>query len=184
MFDLRQAASRGEVYTCSVDRPAIRTPLELYAHAVAIEREAAERYAELAQRMDDLGNDDVSKLFRTLAVFEAEHLSTLEARTAGLSLPQIDPGEYAWLDAGAPETVARELVYRLLTPRAALDIALDAERRARQFFADVRATATDPGLRALAQEMAAEEQGHIAMVEQAIARTPDVRVDWTTVFGD
>jgi len=32
--------------------------------------------------------------------------------------------------------------------------------------------------------MALEEQGHIAMVEQAIARTPDVRVDWTTIFGD
>jgi hypothetical protein len=32
--------------------------------------------------------------------------------------------------------------------------------------------------------MAAEEQGHIAMVEQARARTPDVRVDWSTVFGD
>ena len=162
----------------------IRTTVELYAHAIAIEREAAERYAELAQRMDDLGNDEVSALFRRLAVFEAEHLQTLEARTAGVDLPRIAPGAYAWLDASAPETAARELVYRLLTPRAALDIALDAERRAQQFFADVRASATDAGLRALAQEMAAEEQGHIAMVEQGIARTPDVRVDWATVFGD
>lgn len=162
----------------------IRSTADLYAHAIAIEREAAERYAELAQRMDDLGNDEVSALFRRLAVFEAEHLQSLEARTAGVDLPALAPGEYAWLDAGAPETVARELVYRLLTPRAALDIALAAERRARQFFADVRSAATDPGLRALAQEMAAEEQGHIAMVEQAIARTPDVRVDWATVFGE
>jgi len=163
---------------------AIRTPAELYAHAIAIEREAAETYAEFAQRMGDLGNDDVSKLFRTLAVFEAEHLQTLESRTAGVEMPALKAGEYAWLDAAAPETAARELVYRLLTPRAALDIALDAERRAQKFFVDVRATATDPALRALAQEMAAEELGHIAMVERAIERTPDVRVDWTTVFGD
>jgi rubrerythrin len=162
----------------------IRSPGELYAHAIAIEREAAERYAELAQRMDDLGNGDVATLFRTLAVFEAEHLDTLEARTAGVPVPSVAPGEYAWLDAGAPETAARELVYRLLTPHQALAIALEAERRAQAFFATVFATATDPALHALAQEMAAEEQGHIAMVEQAIARTPEGRVDWARVFGD
>ena len=162
---------------------AIRDPGELYAHAIAIEREAAERYAALARHMDDLGNEEVADLFRRLAVFEAEHLDTLEARTAGLQVPKIAEGEYAWLDAAAPETVARELVYRLLTPRAALDIALDAERRAQRFFAEVKASAADPALRALAQEMAAEEQGHVAMVEQLIARTPEACVDWSTVFG-
>jgi len=163
---------------------AIRTPAELYAHAIAIEREAAERYAELAEHMADLGNEDVAELFRRLAVFEAEHLDTLEGRTAGVAVPEIATSGYAWLDVGAPETVAHELVFRLLTPRAALEIALQAERRAQKFFADVKVTADDPALRALAQEMALEEQGHIAMVEQAIARTPDVRVDWSTVFGD
>ena len=162
----------------------IRSAPELYAHAIAIEREAAERYAELAQRMDDLGNDDVAQLFRRLAVFEAEHLDTLERRTNGVQVPQVAPGEYAWMDAGAPETVARELVFRLLTPRHALGIALEAERRAQQFFAEVKATATDPALRALAQEMALEEAGHIAMVEQALANTPDAQVDWATIFGD
>lgn len=162
----------------------IRTPAELYAHAIAIEREAADTYADFAKRMDDFGNEEVAKLFRTLAVFEAEHLGTLEARTAGVAVPKIAPGEYAWLDAGAPETVARELVYRLLTPRQALAIALEAERRAHQFFADVRATAEDPALRALAQEMAAEELGHIAMVERALERTPEGRVNWARIFGD
>lgn len=162
----------------------VRSPNELYAHAIAIEREAAERYAELAQHMEDLGNDEVGALFRRLAIYEAEHLQTLEARTAGVALPGIDAGEYAWLDAGAPETVARELVFRLLTPHAALGLALEAERRAQQFFAGVRASAADPALRALAQEMAAEELEHIALVEQALARVPDVRVDWATVFGD
>ena len=61
----------------------VSTPNELYAHAIAIEREAAERYSEFAQHMADEGNDQVATLFRTLAVFEAEHLDTLEARTKG-----------------------------------------------------------------------------------------------------
>jgi len=164
--------------------PAVASPQELYAHALAIEREAAERYAELAQRMDDLGNEEVAELFRRLAVFEAEHLDTLERRTQGVDVPDIPPGKYAWLDAGAPENVARELVFRLLTPRHALGIALEAERRAEAFFREVKQTAADPALRALAQEMAMEEAGHIAMVEQALARTPDAQVDWATIFGD
>jgi len=162
----------------------VSTPNELYAHAIAIEREAAERYAEFAQRMADEGNDAVATLFRTLAVFEAEHLGTLEARTKGVAVPKIEPGEYAWLDTGAPETAAHDLVFRLLTPHQALEIALEAERRAKQFFVEVKETATDPALRALAQEMAAEEEGHISMVQLALERTPPGRVDWGRFFGD
>jgi rubrerythrin len=162
----------------------VSTPNELYAHAIAIEREAAERYAEFAQHMADEGNDEVATLFRTLAVFEAEHLETLEARTKGVNVPQIAPGEYAWLDTGAPETAAHDLVFRLLTAHQALEIALEAERRAKQFFVDVKETATDPALRALAQEMALEEDGHIAMVELALERTPQGHVDGGRVFGD
>lgn len=162
----------------------VSTPNELYAHAIAIEREAAERYAEFAQHMADEGNDEVATLFRTLAVFEAEHLETLEARTRGVKVPKVEPGEYAWLDAGAPETAAHELVFRLMTPHQALEIALEAERRAKNFFAEVKETAADPALRALAQEMAAEEEGHIAMVQLALERTPTGQVEWARVFGD
>jgi len=99
-------------------------------------------------------------------------------------VPRIEAGDYAWLDTGAPETAAHDLVFRLLTPRQALAIALEAEHRAQHFFAEVKETATDPALRALAQEMAAEEEGHIAMVELALERTPDGHVDWGRVFGD
>lgn len=162
----------------------VRTPNALYAHAIAIEREAVERYTELAQHMADLGNDAVAALFRTLAAYETEHLDALKARTAGIPLPRIAQGAYAWLDEGAPETAAHELIFRLITPRQVLAIALDAERRAQQFFATVQATAGDAALRALAQEMAAEEQEHVAMVEQALARAPEGRVDWAAVFGD
>jgi rubrerythrin len=172
-----------QMYAMSLAVP-VGSPNELYAHAIAIEREAAERYAEFAQHMADEGNDDVATLFRTLAVFEAEHLDTLEARTKDVKVPSIGPGEYAWLDAGAPETAAHDLVFRLLTPHQALEIALEAERRAKHFFMEVKETASDPALRALAQEMAMEEEGHIAMVQLALERTPTGQVDWGRVFGD
>ena len=151
----------------------IQSGPELYAHAIAIEREAAERYAEFAERMADLGNEPLAELFGRLAGFEAEHLDALLRRTEGVALPELGTSEYRWLDAGVPETAARELIFRLMTPRHALAIALEAEKRAQVFFEHVFMTADDPAVRALAQEMAAEEQEHAGMVERLLERTPD-----------
>ena len=151
----------------------IQSPTELYAHAIAIEREAAERYSELAERMDDEGREELARVFALLAQMEAEHLETLERRTAGLALPEITPGKYHWLDNGAPETAGHELVFRLMTPRQALAIALHAERRAQAFFERVAWSADDPALRALAREMMAEELGHVELVARMLEATPE-----------
>ena len=161
----------------------IQSAVELYAHAIAIEREAAERYSEFAERMADLGNDAVAELFDRLAGFEAEHLETLLRRSDGVTLPIPAAGAYKWLDAAAPETGARELVFRLMTPRHALEIALAAEKRAQAFFEHVLTTAEDPALRALAKEMAAEELEHVKLVEQLLADTPDPNVDWDAALA-
>ena len=161
----------------------IQSAVELYAHAIAIEREAAERYSEFAERMADLGNDAVAELFDRLAGFEAEHLETLLRRSDGVTLPIPAAGAYKWLDAAAPETGARELLFRLMTPRHALEIALAAEKRAQAFFEHVLTTAEDPALRALAKEMAAEELEHVKLVEQLLADTPDPNVDWDAALA-
>ncbi len=153
--------------------PAVSSAEELYAHAIALEREAAERYGEFARRMAQIGCNDVAEVFATLAGCETDHLDTLERRTTGVTLPALGPGEYRWLDAGAPETAAREFVTRQMTPRQALFIALQAEKRARDFFEHVQRAAAEPALRTLAQELAAEEREHIAIVERELARTPD-----------
>lgn len=150
----------------------IETPNELYAHAIAIEREAVERYSELAELMDDRGNAAVAEVFARLAGLEAEHLESLRRRTEGIDVPDLRAADYRWLDAGAPETAARELVFRLLGPREALQIALGAERRAQSFFEDVMFRADDPALRALAREMAADEGEHILLIERLLERTP------------
>jgi rubrerythrin len=162
----------------------IRSAAELYVHAIAIEREAAERYAEFAQRMDDLGNTAVAEIFATLAHFEAEHLEALERRSQGVVLPELDMHQYRWLDAGAPETAARELVFRLLSVRNALTIALGAEKRAQAFFEFALLTADDPALRSLAREMAAEEAEHVMLIERLLERTPDPAVDWASLYQD
>jgi rubrerythrin len=141
----------------------VASAAELYAHAIAIEREADERYAECAERMEDLGNPAVEVLL---------------ARTSGVALPALAAHEYRWLDAGAPETAARELVFRFMTPRQALSIALRAARRAQAFFEHVLMTAADPALRALAREMAAEEAEHSEVLERILEKVSKPLADW------
>ena len=160
----------------------IDSAAELYVHAIAIEREAAERYAELAERMADLGNHAVADLFGFLSRAEMQHLAALRRRTRGVALPALD-ADYSWLGEGPAETVARELVFRLMSQRDALQIALQAEKRARAFFEQVVRSAEDPALRALAREMAAEEAEHVALIERMLARTPDPNVDWSAISG-
>jgi rubrerythrin len=153
----------------------------LYAHAIAIEREAVQRYTEFSWRMADAGNDAAAEVFGTLARLEAQHLGELLKRTRKMKLPGLAPREYAWLDAGAPETAARELVFRLMTPRHALEIALAGEKRAAAFFERVVLTASDAALRALAAGMAADEGAHVALLEQLLETTPPV-LDWASVY--
>jgi|SoiMethySBSTD1v2_1073268.scaffolds.fasta_scaffold49321_2 hemerythrin-like domain-containing protein/rubrerythrin len=156
----------------------IGTTAALYAHAIAIEREAVERYAEFAARMSDLGNEDVARLFTALARTETDHLKKLEAQAGSLALPAIDGIEHAWLDSGSPEAPARELVYRTMGPREALSIALASEQRAQALFLRVQRLAQHPALQSLAQEMAFEESSHVALIEQALALTPNASPDW------
>jgi rubrerythrin len=159
----------------------IESAAELYVHAIAIEREAAERYAEFARRMADEGNDEVAAVLRKLAGLETEHLEALQRRTAGIALPKLET-DYQWLDTGAPEAVAHDLVFRLMTPSQALAVALDAEKRAHAFFNHVQHVAADPALRALAKEMAAEEEQHIVMLLEVIQRVPSPFVDWASIY--
>src|SRR5690242_16038906 len=151
---------------------AIQSAAELYAHAIAIEREAAQRYSELAERMDDEGREELARVFAELARMEAEHLDTLERRTEGLELPEVPQGDYRWLSHAAPETAPHDLVFRLMTPGTALAVALAAEHRAEAFFEHVCWSAPDPALRALAREMAAEERSHVALIGALMQATP------------
>jgi len=145
----------------------------LYAHALLIEREAVERYREFATHMAERGNDALAELFDQLAVFEGEHAYHLAKKTAGMTLPKLAAGEHAWLDQDAPVPESHAFIYRMLTPRMALEIALRAEERAKAFFDRVIAETGDAGIREAAMGMARDEQAHIAWVNEALARVPE-----------
>ncbi len=105
---------------------------DFYAHAIAIEREAAENYRELAAQMGNLGNQEIAKLFERLANMEQLHALGLQARAKGIKLPRLGAKAHAWLDAGPTEVSHYELLFSRVQPHHVLLLALRAERHAKE----------------------------------------------------
>lgn len=153
-------------------RQPIRTVEEFYAHALAIELEAAERYAEFEGYFRDRGEEVIAGLCANIGRMEADHFRELVAASRHLQLPAIDPGGYAWLGAGSPEAPAREFFYRVATPRHLLEIALQAEMNAFAFFQHVGLTSDSVEVCRLARQMAEEEHEHAVWVRNALEYHP------------
>jgi rubrerythrin len=145
----------------------------LYVHALAIAQEAIARYREFAMHVADHGNDTVSELFSRLADLEVEHALHVAKKVASIRSPKLIPGEYAWLHSQPLLPEARELIFRMLTPRQALEIAVRAEERAKAFFMQVLAASDDAGERELAIEFGRDEDSHIAWLRDALAGVPE-----------
>jgi rubrerythrin len=150
----------------------VGTLAECYAQALMVEREAAARCAEFAEFLEDHGELASAAVFRKLARYEQHHVNELSRRAQGFPLPELSPWEFSWLDDAPPERVSREFVFHLMTPYHAIKIALDAEQRARAMFARVAGMTQDAEVKALAEELAAEEREHVGWLEEALAKAP------------
>ena len=146
-----------------------RTLPDLYAHALVLEREAANRFAVLARCMRDAGMDHLAEEFETLGKEEREQYELLSVGTAGRDIPEPQPWEYAWHYVG-PE--ADKLPVPRNT-REVLRLALSAERRTMNFYADVAEHVEDDAVSAFAAEMATDEYRHVERLERLLAREPD-----------
>ncbi len=154
--------------------------LEVFlAHAVTVEEEAADRYDELAAAMEVHHNEDVAALFRRMAGYSRRHLAeaTERAQRAG-GLPELKPWEYQWGTGESPESGPVEASHYLMTPHHALQLAMKAERGARDFYAGVAGRVDDPVIRAAAEEFAEEEAEHVAELERWLERYPEPRPGW------
>jgi rubrerythrin len=146
----------------------IRTLEELYAHALAIEREAIDRYREFGAWFGEKGEEVLARLCAGLAQMEEEHHRELAAASRDLSLPAIPAGEYRWLEGRSPEAPPHELLRRVAGPRQLLEIALQAERAALAFFGWVEVSAPDEQVRAAAHSMVRDEELHVVCLRNAI----------------
>src|SRR5262245_9637160 len=148
---------------------------ELYAYAIAIEREAAKRFAELERLMRDTGIEHVADEFEKIGREEREQYELLTLGTAGRDLPELAGWEYAWHYLGPKADRVRQPA----TTREALEAGLQIERRAQSFYLDVAENALDGAVRAFAAEMAADEQRHILRLELLLSREPEAATPQT-----
>lgn len=131
------------------------------AYALKVEQEAALRFGQLADSMEAAGNRDAAKIFRKMSVFSQMHYAEARARAGYHEIPVMLPHEYQWPDYESPETAAIWAADPMIAKDQALEIALEAERRGRDFYASVLARTTDPEVKAFAAEFTEEETEHV-----------------------
>ena len=140
---------------------------DFYAHALAIEREAVQRYREFEAYFAGRGDEVIAGLCGTLAAMEGEHLAALVDASRGLDLPTVNPAEHGWLATERNEDAVRAF-YRVADAKQLLEIALRSECNALGFFEWVANTTSDERVRELARDMAAEEMSHVNWVRDAL----------------
>jgi rubrerythrin len=142
---------------------------EFLAHAIQLEREAADRFGQLADAMESSGNRVVAKLFRQLADYSRLHLADAQERAGFRELPKLAPEDFAWPDSESPEAAAIWGADPLIGPDEALQIALAAETAGLEYYASALHSASDPEIIAFAKEFVEEESGHVAVLKRWIA---------------
>ena len=142
---------------------------ELLVHALVMEFEAAQSYKDLAELMELSGNTEVAKIFAKMSGVEARHAADIGEQLSDYKLPGLTPWQYRWRGLEAPENIDRAHLHSHMTAHQALLLALDAEKRAYEFFADVVDDSTDERVRDLAAEFARDEEQHVAWVEEWLA---------------
>ena len=149
---------------------------EFLAHALALEHEAAERYLELADMMEAHRNDSVSALFRDMVHFSRLHHDSIAQRAQGVTLPQLRSWEFRW--SLPPEAGGEEAFDYTLDAYSALRYARENEVRAMEYYSNVGLHSTEPEVKRLAAEFAAEETEHVAALDKWIALTPRPSTTW------
>jgi rubrerythrin len=155
-----------------------RTLAEFMTLALAMETEAAERYAEFADAMEMHNNLEVAALFRKLAGIEGKHAAQIMAEMGWREAPPMPPGRPTWEGFEAPETTPGDEVHYLMQPWHALQLALQNEERAERFFGRLARAATVGTVRKAALALEAEEREHVELVRAWLAKVPPPEADW------
>ncbi len=141
----------------------LRDALDL---AILIEEEAKERYEELSKMVGGRYEGDAFDVFETIAANEAKHGKQLAERRKTLFPNAPRRMDRSMLfDEEAPDYGK---IHVFMSPRQAMEVALESEEKAYDFFDNALAHIKDPGVRVLFEELRDEEKEHWAALEQHI----------------
>jgi erythrin-vacuolar iron transport family protein len=138
--------------------------------AILVEEEAQERYEEFAENLKVHHTPGAAAFFVTMAGNEAKHGADLAKRRQALfgSDPVAVTRDMLW-DVEAP---GYDQPRMFMSARQAMEMALESEVKAYNFFDAALAHIQDESVRTLFAELRAEETEHQEMVKAVIARLP------------
>jgi len=150
------------------------------AHSLALEKDAMGRYDDLSRILDSHNNPQVSALFHDMKNYAELHVNevTKIAETVG-GIPAVAPLDFVWYTEEPPEAAPFEEAHYLMTPRQALEVALDCEKRAQDYYTRVATETADPEVAKLAHAFAAEEGGHVELLQAWLERLPPTKPGWS-----
>ncbi len=146
--------------------------------AILVEDEAQRRYEDFTHQVGGRYQGDAAEMFKVMASAEAKHGAQLAARRRALfqdaprrlSLEQLEDVEAP--DRGTPRV--------FMSARQAMEVALDSEKKAWEFFDEASKHLKDGEVRKLFEELRDEEEQHQRFVMERLARLapgPDVEED-------
>lgn len=147
------------------------SPQEILTVAIWIEERNARIYENYAE-MFGWYELDAARVFREMAHEEREHgrrLAALYAERYGEATCSLTDADIRELIEAPLFEDGEALIYNRASRREALDVGLQAERRARAFYAELVERTEDPALRALFGELAHIESEHEAFFVRKLA---------------
>jgi len=155
------------MHTIDTSRLDLRDAVDL---AIQIGEDARRRYVELAARVGGRYAGDADEVFRTMAELEERHeqrLADRRRRVFGDVPPRI-VGDA--LDEVEPAELGAIRVF--MGPRDAVRVALDAEKRAFEFYDSASRHAVDPAVRIFFEEQRADQADHCRTLEAWLRAAP------------
>ncbi len=138
--------------------------------AILVEEEAQQRYEEFSKLVGGRYNGDAADVFRLMAANEAKHGRQLADRRRRMFQDAPARVHRALLDDVEAPDRGKPRVF--MSARQAMEVALESEEKAHDFYADALAHVKDPEVRRLFEELKAEEKEHQAMLRRHIDDLP------------
>ncbi len=145
----------------------LRDTLDL---AIFIEEEAKERYDEFAAQMEAHHSAEVAQFFVFMSGNEVKHAEMLSERRRSLFGDQprtVDPSSL--FDVEAPEYTK---VRAFMPVQDALEVALQSEIKAFDFYDGALNSISDPQVRGLFEELRDQEAKHQELIRETMAKVP------------
>jgi rubrerythrin len=138
--------------------------------AILIEEEAKERYEEFVDQMEIHHTPEAAGFFRAMAGNENKHGEQLATQREALFHDEPSRMDRSMLwDVEAPEYAEARA---FMSAREAMEVALQSEIKAHDFFVEALKHVSDPEVRKLFEELRDEELAHQELVENEIAKLP------------